>query len=248
LALADAALYPRQLPSTAVEGFLTVLPLRVEEVGEQELPPHGEIHLVTVSSPCQGMLRANKNALGLEDRRSKCVEEAWRILTLLLERQARPPGYTFEMVDARDHLSAKAREGFATFVQMASGDSEGFVAVDPQSWAHRRIGSGCSAQIWRQWQGSGSATRPMTGNGRWTGRRLRTAWIRAEWSTPQGSMTRSQVGAFYPMNVAGRPIRVFPMLVATEESYAFRQDEEGRPGQGMVYDRQLRGWVEPNNE
>jgi hypothetical protein len=30
-------LYPRQLPPTAVEGFLTALPLRVEEVGEQEL-------------------------------------------------------------------------------------------------------------------------------------------------------------------------------------------------------------------
>jgi site-specific DNA-cytosine methylase len=70
-------LYPRQLPPTAVEGFLTALPLRVEEVGEQELAPHGEIHLVTMSSPCQGMLRAKRNALGLEDRRSKCVEEAW---------------------------------------------------------------------------------------------------------------------------------------------------------------------------
>jgi hypothetical protein len=38
------------------------------------------------------------------------------------------------------------------------------------------------------------------------------------------------------MNVAGRPIRVFPTLVATEESYAFRRDEEGRPGHGIVYD------------
>jgi hypothetical protein len=123
-------LYPHQLPPTAVEGFLTALPLRVEEVGEQELAQHGEIHLVTVSSPCQGMSRANRNALGLEDHRSKCVEEAWQFLTLLSERQARPPGYTFEMVDARDHPSAKAREGFARFVQMAAGNSEGFVAVD----------------------------------------------------------------------------------------------------------------------
>jgi hypothetical protein len=133
-------LYPRQLPPTAVEGFLTALPLQVEEVGEQELAPHGEIHLVTVSSPCQGMSRANRNALGLQDRRSKCVEEAWRILTLLSERQARPSGYTFELVDARDHPSAKAHEGFTTFVQMAAGDSEGFVAVDAAklgSPAHR---------------------------------------------------------------------------------------------------------------
>jgi hypothetical protein len=48
-----------------------------------------------------------------------------------------------------------------------------------------------------------------------------------------------QVGAVYPINVAGRPIRVFSTLVATEESYAFCRDEEGRPGQEMVYDRQL---------
>jgi hypothetical protein len=41
---------------------------------------------------------------------------------------------------------------------------------------------------------------------------------------------------------------VFLTLVATEESYAFCRDEEGRPGQGMVYDGQQRGWVEPNND
>jgi site-specific DNA-cytosine methylase len=85
-------LYPRQLPPTAVQGFLTALSLSVEEVGEQMLAQHGEIHLMTVLSPCQGMSRANKNALGLDDRMSKCVEEAWRILTLLSKQQARPPG------------------------------------------------------------------------------------------------------------------------------------------------------------
>jgi hypothetical protein len=44
------------------------------------------------------------------------------------------------MVDVRDHPSAKARKGFTTFVQMAAGDSEGFVAVDAAklgSPAHR---------------------------------------------------------------------------------------------------------------
>jgi hypothetical protein len=90
--------------------------------------------------PVPGNVAGEGNALGLEDHRSKCLEEAWGILTLLSERQARPPGYTFEMVDARNHPSAKAREGFATFVQMAIGDSEGFLAVDAAklgSPAHR---------------------------------------------------------------------------------------------------------------
>jgi hypothetical protein len=41
---------------------------------------------------------------------------------------------------------------------------------------------------------------------------------------------------------------MFPTLVATEESYAFRLDKKGRPRQGMVHDQQLRGWVEPNND
>jgi hypothetical protein len=68
------------------------------------------------------------------------------------------------------------------------------------------------------------------------------------WMVNTARFNDPQIEAFFPMNVAGRPIRVFPTLVATEESYAFRRDEEGRPGQGMVYDRQLRGWVEPNND
>jgi hypothetical protein len=50
-------LYPRQLPPTAVEGFLTALSLRVEEVGEQKLAQHGKIHLVTVSNPCPCLSR-----------------------------------------------------------------------------------------------------------------------------------------------------------------------------------------------
>jgi hypothetical protein len=189
----------------------------------------------------------NRNALGLEDRRSKCVEEAWRILTLLSEWQARPPGYTFEMVDARDHPSAKAREGFTTFVQMAAGDSKGFVAVDAAklgSPAHRvRVFCTNLAPV------AGIRERYEAYDREWSMDRKE-----AQDCLDSGRMVNiarfndPQVGAFYPMNVAGRPIRVFPTLVATEESYAFRRDEEGRPGQGMVYDRQLRGWVEPNND
>jgi hypothetical protein len=85
-------LYPHRLPPTAVESFLTALPLRVEEVGKQELAQHGEIHSMTVLFPCLGMLRANRNALGLEERRSKCVEEAWRIFYAVVGAAGASPG------------------------------------------------------------------------------------------------------------------------------------------------------------
>jgi hypothetical protein len=112
---------------------LTALPLQVEEVGEEELAPHGEIHLVTVSSPCQMISRANRNALGLEDRRSKCVEEAWRILTLLSERQARPPGYTFEMVVPRTTQAPRRAKGSQRLCRWLPAIARGLWRWTPQS-------------------------------------------------------------------------------------------------------------------
>jgi hypothetical protein len=39
------------------------------------------------------------------------------------------------------------------------------------------------------------------------------------------------ITGYYRMNFAGKPIRAFPMLVATAQSFAFRQQEAG-PTQG----------------
>jgi site-specific DNA-cytosine methylase len=51
------------------------------------------------------------------------------------------------------------------------------------------------------------------------------------------------------MNYAGEPIQAFPTLVATAQSFAFRRQEggphPGRPGPGIIYDPELRGWMEP---
>jgi hypothetical protein len=51
------------------------------------------------------------------------------------------------------------------------------------------------------------------------------------------------------MNFAEEPIRAFPALVAMAQSFAFRRQEggpiPGRPRPGMVYDSEMRGWMEP---
>jgi hypothetical protein len=51
------------------------------------------------------------------------------------------------------------------------------------------------------------------------------------------------------MNFTGEPIGAFPTLVATAQSFAFRRQEggpiPGRHGPVMVYDPEMRGWMEP---
>ena len=86
-------LYTTRFPASACEGFLTALPCDIRDVGERELRRHGTIHLVTISSPCQGLSRANRTAQGLADPRSALIFEAWRIVTSLTQRQDPPPGF-----------------------------------------------------------------------------------------------------------------------------------------------------------
>ena len=54
------------------------------------------------------------------------------------------------------------------------------------------------------------------------------------------------VGGYYSINKAGEPIHALPTLVSMPGSYAFRFQAPDLAGPGMVYDRNLREWQEPN--
>jgi site-specific DNA-cytosine methylase len=69
-------------------------------VGSIELEGFMPIHVVTVSSPCQGLSRANRNGRGLADPQSELIGNAFQILTYLSRHQDITPAYTFEIVDA----------------------------------------------------------------------------------------------------------------------------------------------------
>jgi hypothetical protein len=74
------------------------------------------------------------------DPRSELIGEAWRILTNLSKHQAVKPAYTFEMVDARDHPSQDARDGFTVIDRVAGGAVDTAVVIDAAklgSGAHR---------------------------------------------------------------------------------------------------------------
>jgi site-specific DNA-cytosine methylase len=68
--------YPDQLPAVACEGLLTSMLANIRIVGAPELERFMPIHLATVSFPCQGLFRANRNGCGLADPRSELIGDA----------------------------------------------------------------------------------------------------------------------------------------------------------------------------
>jgi site-specific DNA-cytosine methylase len=237
--------YPDQLPAVACEGLLMALPADIKLVGPQELRRYMPIHIVTVSSPCQGLSRANRNGRGLADPRSELIGDAWRILGYLSKNQTIKPTYTFEMVDAQDHPSQEARDGFTIIDRVAGGAVETAVVIDAAklgSAAHRvrafwtnaaasRTLKQRYAQFDRTWVQNRKEAQDVIHNRR----RVNTA-----------QADDPDIRGFYRMNFKGEPIRVFPTLVSMAQSFAFwLHDDHQTPGKGMVYDPELRGWMKP---
>jgi hypothetical protein len=223
--------YPDQLPAVACEGLLTALPADIRLVGSQELRRYMPIHIVTVFSPCQGLSRANRNGHGLADPRSELISDAWRILGYLSKNQTIKPAYTF-VVDARDHPSQEARDGFTIIDRVAGGAVDTAVVIDAAklgSAAHRvrafwtnaappRTLKQRYAQFDRTWVQDRKEAQDVLHNGR----RVNTA-----------QADDPDIRGFYPMNFKEEPIRVFPTLVSMAQSFAFRlHDDHQTPGQG----------------
>jgi hypothetical protein len=141
--------------------------------------------------------------------------------------------------DARDHPSQDARDGFTVIDRVAGGAVDTAVVIDAAklgSAAHRVRAFWTNAapsrtlkqrypQFDREWVNDRKEAEDVIRNGR----RVNTA-----------PADDPDIKGYYRMNVEGEPIRVFPTLVATPQSFAFRRQEggpiPGRPGPGMVYD------------
>ena len=247
--------YPDQLPLVAYHNVGSSLPWDIREVGERELVRcigsdcNNPINLVTISSPCQGFSRANRQAQGLDDLRSGLIFEAWRVLSII-QRLQRPhrlePGYIFEMVDASDHSSPPARWGFQQMELVNGGHAGSGIRVDAAklgSAAHRTrvfwTNLAPAPEIQDRYKEVQRAQFLNTVEAQDVLDEFRIVQIAAQ--------DDPAIPGYYKANIKGEPIRAFPTLVSTPGSYAFRlQDNTTAPGPGMVYDRNLREWQEPN--
>jgi site-specific DNA-cytosine methylase len=202
-----------------------------------------------VLSTCEGLSRATRNGRGLADNRSQLIGDAFRILAYLSGHHDVKLAYTFEMVDARDHPSQDARDGFTIIDRRAGGANDTAMVVDAaklESAAHRVRAFWTNAapsrtlkqrygQFNREWVHDRKEAKDILRNGR---------------KVNLAPADDPDITVYYRMSYAGRPIRAFPTLVATAQSFAFRRQEggphPGRPGPGMICDPELpRGWTEP---
>jgi site-specific DNA-cytosine methylase len=239
--------YPDQLSAVACEGLLTAMPADIRLVGGRELERFMPIHVVTVSSSCQGLSRANRNGRGLADNRSQLIGDAFRILAYLSRHQDVKPAYTFEMVDARDHSSQDAEDGFTIIDRMAGGANDTGVVVDAaklESPAHRvRAFWTNAAPSWTLKQRYGQFDREWVHD-----RKEAQDILRNGRKVNLAPADDPDITGSYRMNYAGKPIQAFSTLVATAQSFAFRRQEggphPGTPRPGMIYNPELRGWME----
>jgi hypothetical protein len=206
--------YADQLPAVACERLLTAMPADIRLVRGPELERFMHIHVVTVSSPCQGLSRANRNGRGLADNRSQLIGDAFRILAYLSRHQDVKPAYTFEMVNARDHPSQDAKDGFTIIDRMAGGPNDTAVVVDAAklgSAAHRVRAFWTNAapsrtlkqrygQFNRDWVHDRREAQDIFRNGR---------------KVNLAPADDPDITGYYRINYAGEPIRAFPTLVAT---------------------------------
>lgn len=237
--------FPEGLPELAYRAGLDArLPEDVQDVTGAELILQGHIDLVTVSSPCQGLSRANRVAAGMEDKRSALVGEAWRILAELAQCQLVPPGYIFEMVDASEHPNAPAREAYRLMEEYLGGPGS-WVKVDAAktgSPAHRIRVFGTNLAP------------PQYLRDRYELLRREDFSDRREAQDVLGSGRQVQdlkkgepdIPGIFKVNEKGKPLRIFPTLVSRAQSYAWRDHGGGVRGIGMIYDFNRRAWDEPN--
>ncbi|GAQ89453.1 hypothetical protein KFL_005250035 [Klebsormidium nitens] len=194
-----------------------------------------------------GFSRANRQARGLEDPRSSLYLEAVRVLATI-QRLQRPwghePGYIFEMVDASDHASPPARWGFQQMELISGGYAGSGIRLDAAklgSAAHR------TRVFWT------NLARATDIQERYTQFDRDQVWDRLDAQDALDNFRAVQLAAqddpavpgYYRVNMKGEPLQGFPTLVATPSSYAFRF-QANQPGPGMVYDRNVRKWQEPN--
>ena len=247
--------YPMLLPKKAVEGFLTALPADIRNVGPRELERIGQVDLITCSSPCQGLSRANRQAQGLADSRSALIVYAFRIILHIAGRQEEKPGYIFEMVHAADHQSAAARWAYRTMERFCGGiASEVPGAPEQRVWtvidaaklgspAHRVRAFGTNlcphSVLQREYE---AQERPANN---WDAQRVLNNGRKVQLSPiTEGSPQQIAAGQ-YPVNKELEPLVCFPTLVSHHDSYAWRFNHDKR-GPGMIWDANQQLWTVPN--
>jgi len=224
------ALYPEQLPPSAIHGCFGQLPRDVTLISDEDLRRLGHVDLLIAGWPCQGHSRAGAGR-GLDDPRSSLFADLMRLTQWWFTHQASPPGYIFENVPPLGDTRTKVRED-GQYIHQLLGPPTFVDAASLGSYAHR------PRWIWTNLALSHVLTAALSRVKRPTGRKVddilddhRVALVVSKDDEPPLAL----------VNKVGAPRNALPTFVTYPGSYAFRAH-----GPGMVWDSFTQTHEEPN--
>jgi hypothetical protein len=224
------ALYPDQLPPSAIRGCFGKLPRDVTLISEDDLRRLGHVDLIIAGWPCQGHSRAGSGR-GLDDPRSGLFADLLRLIQWWITHQSTPPGYIFENVPPLGDTRAKVREDGA-YIHHLLGPPTFVDAAALGSYAHR------PRWIWSNLVSSATLTSALAQVQR-PACRVVTDILDDRRATTM--VTKDDEPPLAVVNRVGYDRGAFPTLMCYPGSFAFRAQ-----GPGMVWDDVSQAYEEPS--
>ena len=224
------ALYPEQLPPSAIHGCFGKLPRDVTLVSDDDLRRVGHVDLVIAGWPCQGHSRAGSGR-GLDDPRSGLFADLLRLLQWWMTHQSTPPGYIFENVPPLGDTRVKVLEDGA-YIHLLLGPPTFVDAAALGSYAHR------PRWIWTNLAASATLTSALSQVRRPAHRKVDDILDDHRVST---EVSKDDEPPLAMVNRVGFPRGAFPTLMCYPRSFAFRAG-----GPGMVWDATSQSYEEPS--
>jgi hypothetical protein len=224
------ALYPEQLPPSAIHGCFGKLPRDVTLISDDDLRRLGHVDLVIAGWPCQGHSRAG-GGRGLDDPRSGLFADLLRLIQWWFTHQATPPGYIFENVPPLGDIRPKVRQDGA-YIHHLLGPPTFVDAAAMGSFAHR------PRWIWTNLASSATLTSALA-----QVRRPSHRWVDGILDEHRVSsvVTNDDEPPLAVVNRVGFTREAFPTLMCYPGSFAFRAG-----GPGLVWDAQSQIFDEPS--
>ncbi|HEY9806811.1 MAG TPA: DNA cytosine methyltransferase [Candidatus Obscuribacterales bacterium] len=223
------ALYPEQLPSSAIHGCFGQLPRDVTLISDEDLRRLGHVDLLIAGWPCQGHSRAGAGR-GLDDPRSSLFADLMRLTQWWFTHQAAPPGYIFENVPPLGDSRTKVLED-GQYINQLLGPPTFVDAASLGSYAHR------PRWIWTNLAPSHVLSAALSRVQRPTGRKVDDILDDHRVAL---AVSKDDESPLALVNKLGAPRGALPTLVTYPGSFAFRAR-----GPGMVWDSMSQTHEEP---
>ena len=231
--------YPGQLPDKAIRGYNKRIPQNIQLISDNDLcnlvQQNGTINFVCGGWECQPMSMAGKH-LGMDDDRFMPFLDMVRIINFLQANQIHPPLYLFENTYPGTPGQYPLIDDTAKMVESFLGAPIVLDAAGMGSAAHRvRL-------FWTNWEQSNILQKAIPQD-KYPEPSLESILHHDHVSTVP---VHTPVHPFVKHNKQGRTRKCMPTIVSYPKSHAYRTKENGKPGEGQLWNKTMKRWDEPS--